>query len=57
MSGDRSIKIRVNITEFRRRIAFYLGEVKSGVTVVICVRNVPVCKIVPLTESDGLLHV
>ena len=43
----------VNISEFRRRISFYLAKVKEGKVVIIARRNIPFAKIVPL-KTDGV---
>jgi antitoxin (DNA-binding transcriptional repressor) of toxin-antitoxin stability system len=42
----------VNISEFRKRLSFYVREVKRGCKVIICHRNVPFAKMVRLSEKD-----
>lgn len=42
----------VNISELKRRLSFYLGEVKKGYEVIVCKRNVPFARIVRLSIGD-----
>lgn len=42
----------VNISELKRRLSFYLGEVKKGFEVIVCKRNVPFAKIVRLMADE-----
>jgi prevent-host-death family protein len=48
----------VNITELKNRLSVYLNDVKAGEEILVCDRNQPVARIVPLVRSrdeDGEL--
>ncbi|MBE7515579.1 MAG: type II toxin-antitoxin system prevent-host-death family antitoxin [Chloracidobacterium sp.] len=46
------MKLVVSITEFRRRISFYLAKVKHGETVILTERCSPVAKLIKLTDRE-----
>ena|SRR5438034_5840488 len=42
----------VNIAELKNRLSLYLNEVRTGHEVVVRDRNVPIARIVPISQSD-----
>jgi len=42
----------VNIAELRNRLSAYLSEVRAGQELLVCDRNVPIARIVPLLADD-----
>lgn len=41
----------VNIAELKNRLSVYLNEVKAGEEILVCDRNRPVARIIPLARS------
>ena len=44
----------VNIAQLKNHLSRYLSEVRRGEEILIRDRNLPIAKIVPLTEADDL---
>ena len=42
----------VNIAELKNRLSLYLNEVRTGHEVIVRDRNVPIARIVPISQSD-----
>lgn len=42
----------VNIAELKNRLSAYIQQVRAGEEFVICDRNLPVAKLVPLSATD-----
>ncbi len=43
--------LTINVHEAQTKLSEYLAAVEAGETVVICLRNVPVAKIVPVLQA------
>jgi prevent-host-death family protein len=43
----------VNIAELKNRLSFYLNDVKAGEEILIRDRDIPIAKIVPLTQVES----
>lgn len=42
----------VNIAELKNRLSFYLNDVKAGEEILVRDRDIPIAKIVPLSQSE-----
>ena len=43
----------VNIAELKNRLSVYLNDVKGGEEILVCDRNQPVARIIPLARSSN----
>jgi len=48
---------RAKIAELKSRLSSYLADVKKGDTVVVCERQTPIARLVPVTEEDPGIRV
>src|SRR5436305_13575255 len=52
MMAIMAIMKTVNIAELKNRLSLYLNEVRTGHEVIVRDRNVPIARIVPISQSD-----
>jgi prevent-host-death family protein len=43
----------VNIAQLKNQLSLYLNEVRAGAEVLVCDRNVPIARIVPIGPDSG----
>jgi prevent-host-death family protein len=56
VSGHHQTMKHVKVSELKAKLSAHLAEVRNGETVVVCDRNTPIARLVPVDEpgSEGL---
>ena len=45
---------RAKVSELKARLSSYLSDARAGATIVVCDRNTPIARLVPVEDEDGL---